>query len=131
MNNSDAELTELNAGDHGDPRNITWRSCVGAIIIMLILGLIPLFGCRLVTQGVLQFGNEDGRFLNIFMLQDPDQEGIGVQWTRTFEHDNNATCTQTSVRYYMFAGEGENLDYCECTSASSPIPLPDMCVASP
>ena len=110
------------------PRPYTWRSCVVALIVILLIGLIPLFACRLITQGVLQFGNEQERFLNIFMLQDPDQEGIGVQWTRAF--DDEAQCTQTTVRYYMFVGEGENLDFCECTQEPVSRPLPDMCILS-
>ena len=122
MSNSEIEPDQ-------DPRNITWRSCVGALIFLIILGLIPLFGCRLVTQGVLQFGDEEGRFLNIFMLQDPDQEGIGMQWSRAF--DDEAVCTRTTVRYYMFVGEGENFDYCECTNEPVSRPLPDMCVLTP
>lgn len=106
----------------------TWRSCVVALFFILLIGLLPLFACRLITQGALQFGNEQGRFLNIFMLQDPDQEGIGVQWTRAF--DDEAQCTRTSVRYYMFVGEGENLDFCECTQEPPSRPLPEMCVLS-
>ncbi|MFK7804079.1 MAG: hypothetical protein AB8G95_20770 [Anaerolineae bacterium] len=128
---SDTDLVEHQEAEDQDPRNITWRSCAGALILLIILGLIPLFGCRLVTQGVLQFGDEDGRFLNVFMLQDPDQEGIGMQWTRTFEHDDQAVCTRTTVRYYMFVGEGENLNYCECSNVSISESLPDMCVLTP
>ena len=116
--------TDLDAA----PRTYTWRSCMVALIVILLIGLIPLFACRLITQGVLQFGDEQGRFLNIFMLQEPDQEGVGVQWTRAF--DDEAQCTRTTVRYYMFVGEGENFDFCECTEMPVSRPLPDMCILS-
>ena len=110
------------------PRTYSWRSCVVALTVILLIGLLPLFGCRLITQGVLQFGDEQGRFLNIFMLQEPDREGIGVQWTRSF--DAEAQCTRTTVRYYMFVGEGENLNFCECTQQPVSRPLSDMCLLS-
>ncbi|MFT5193104.1 MAG: hypothetical protein ACI9EW_000911 [Cellvibrionaceae bacterium] len=122
MSNTEVETDQ-------EPRNITWRSCVGAIIFLIIMGIIPIFACRLVTQGVLQFGNDQNRFLNIFMLQEPDQEGIGVQWTRAF--DDEAMCTQSSVRYFMFVGEGENFDRCECSVEPISRPLPDMCILTP
>lgn len=122
-------MSNLEIETDQEPSNITWRSCVGALVFLIILGLIPFFGCRLVTQGVLQFGNEHGRFLNIFMLQEPDQEGIGMQWSRAF--DEEAQCTRTKVRYYMFVGEGENSDFCECTHEPVSRPLPDMCVLAP
>ena len=102
--------------------------CVGAIIFLIVIGTLPIFACRLVTTGVLQFGNEQGNFLNIFMLQEPEQEGIGVQWSRSF--DDEAICTSTSVRYFMFEGEGENLDYCSCTNDPVSRPLPDGCQLS-
>jgi len=122
MSDNQAEITP-------EARPYTWRSCLGVLVLLILIGLVPLFGCRLVTQRVLQFGNEDGRFLNIFMLDEPDQEGIGVQWTRSF--DDEAVCTRTKVRYHMFVGEGENFDYCECLNEPVSRPLPDMCVLAP
>lgn len=102
--------------------------CIGGIVFLIIIGIIPIFACRLVTTGVLQFGNEESNFLNLFMLQEPDQEGVGVQWTRSF--DDEAVCTSTQVRYFMFSGEGENLDYCACTNQPVSRPLPAGCVLS-
>ena len=103
-------------------------SCFGAILFLLVIGIIPIFTCRLITLGTVQLGSEDGNFLNIYMLQDPEQEGVGVQWTRSF--DEEAVCTRTKVRFFMFAGEGENLDYCSCTFEPDSRPLPNSCVLS-
>lgn len=111
-----------------DIKTVPRGSCFGAAVLLLLLALLPYFGCRLITQGVLQFGNETGNFLNIFLLQEPDKEGLGVQWTRSF--DDEAICTRSTVRYFMFDGEAENLDFCECTNQPVSRPLPDMCSLS-
>ncbi len=111
-----------------DEKRVGRFGCVGGILFLIIIGMIPIFGCRLVTTGVLQFGNEDGNFLNFFMLQEPEQEGIGIQWSRSF--DDEAICTSNSVRYFMFAGEAENLDYCSCTNEPISRPLPSGCILS-
>ena len=111
-----------------DQKRIGRLGSVGAVLFLIVIGIIPIFACRLITNGVLQFGNEHRNFLNIFMLQEPEQEGIGVQWSRAF--DDEAICTRTTVRYYMFEGEGENLDFCSCTNEPISRPLPSGCVLS-
>ena len=112
----------------GDEKRVGRLGCVGAVIFLIIIGIIPIFACRLITNGVLQIGNENGNFLNVFLLQEPEQEGVGIQWSRSF--DDEAICTSTSVRYFMFEGEGENLDYCSCTHEPETRPLPTSCELS-
>ncbi len=111
-----------------DEKRVGRFGCLGGIIFLIIIGSLPIFACRLVTTGVLQLGNENGNFLNIFMLQEPDQEGIGVQWSRSF--DDEAICTSNTVRYVMFEGEAENLNYCSCTNEPISRPLPSGCILS-
>ena len=119
-----AETIETNQ----EPKRVGRLGCIGAILFLIIIGVIPIFACRLITAGTLQFGSEDGNFLNLFMLQEPEQEGLGVQWTRSF--DEEAVCTSTQVRYFMFTGTGENFDYCACTHQPDARPLPTGCVLS-
>lgn len=122
MSNSDQNI----AADV-EPR-VSYRSCITTIFIMLLIALLPIFACRLATAGQMSFGELPENYLNIFLLQEPGQEGIGVQRTRRIDIPGNETgCIRTSVRYYMVSGEGENLDSCSCDSSVSLENLPSGC----
>ncbi|MEM7799549.1 MAG: hypothetical protein AAF633_10195 [Chloroflexota bacterium] len=108
--------------DGGEAR-VTYRSCVGAVVVMLILAVCPILACRFMNSGQLEFGELPNNYVNIFLLQEPGKEGIGVQWSRTV--DDEFQCIQTNARYFMFAGEGENIDYCGCSIEDEN--LPDRC----
>lgn len=102
---------------------VSYRSCVGAVIVMLILAILPIFACRLLATGKIEFGELPNNYVNIFVLQEPGKEGLGFQWSRTVDDENQ--CIQTTARYFMFEGEGEDIDFCGCAIDGETIP--DFC----
>jgi hypothetical protein len=84
-------------------------------IIWLVVMSFPVFAFLLATQGEIQFGNEPRSHLRLFLLQEPDVGGIGVEWTRSFLRQ--PTCSQTTVTYVLWEGEGDNVSFCHCYDA--------------
>ncbi len=102
------------------------RGCISGLLIFVVMAACPIIFFNLLSNGQLTFGPETNQW-RIFLLQETGQEGIGVQHTRIV--DEEAGCQQTSIRYFMFAGEGENNVYCSCMSDSADIPA--GCISSP
>ncbi len=91
-----------------------WLRRLGYVFIFiawLLVMLFPVFAFQLATKGELAWGEETGRQVRVFLLQDKNAEGIGVQSTRP---QPNSACFTTTVRYYMWVGEGQNSQYCQC-----------------
>ena len=98
------------------------------MIVLLLIATLPIFACRLASAGQMSFGELPENYLNIFLLQEVGQEGIGIQRTRRVAlPDSDATCIRTSVRYFMLSGEGENLDSCACDANAPAENLPNGC----
>jgi hypothetical protein len=92
------------------------------ILAWLLIMCFPTFAFLLATRGQLQVGNRDGRYVRIFLLQEPEAEGIGVEQQRLLSEPIG--CRQTSIHYFMWVGEGENVSYCQCFDPSTGAPLP-------
>lgn len=87
----------------------------------LVLMACPTFFCALMfNSGQLTWGSNPQNQVHFFLLQEYRQEGLGVQWTRP--DGDNPACLHTSVRYWMWAGTGENQDSCTCAVGSNNIP---------
>jgi hypothetical protein len=81
-------------------------------LVWLFIMMLPAFAFLLAARGQLQFGSDPQNQVRFFLLQQADAEGVGIEWTRPMrQHDN---CTQTTVRYLVWAGEGEAVDTCRC-----------------
>lgn len=84
----------------------------------------------LATEGQIEIGdNQSG--LRLFLLQDTDSQGLGLQWTRSYtnttvNNESASTCSRTSLRYFLWEGETseQNSDYCQCFNAQNGQPLP-------
>lgn len=73
---------------------------------------MPLVAFRLATNGEIRVGQEGGRQVRLFLLQEKETEGIGVQASRPQTDD--PSCMMTTVRYFMWRGEGESNQFCIC-----------------
>lgn len=97
------------------------------ILLWLILVSLPVVAFFLATQGQIEIGSES-RTLRLFLLQETDNQGLGLQWTRPFNAQNpdSAECIQTSLRYFLWEGDasGQNTDYCQCFNPQTQAPLP-------
>jgi len=66
----------------------------------------------LAARQQIQLGSDERSHLRIFLLQEKDAEGIGIELARPFSI--NPPCSQTSVRYFMWTGTPKNVTFCHC-----------------
>ena len=96
-----------------------WLRRLLALLLLLIWFLVMLFpviAVVLATQKQIAVGQEDGRQVRLFLLQEPAQEGVGVEWTRPTSAPQGEVghCLQTNLVYLMWVGDAENVTYCRC-----------------
>jgi hypothetical protein len=101
------------------------------ILLWLILVSFPVAAFFLATQGEIRIGDNSSG-LRLFMLQESDNQGLGIQWTRSIDDPNqeSAVCSQTSLRYLLWEGDaaGQSSDYCQCFDPETQDSLPlDSC----
>lgn len=88
-----------------------------AILVWLIIMTIPIFTFSLAAQQQLQLGSAEDNHIRIFLIQEKSAEGIGLEIARPVS--STPGCTQTSVNYFMWSGEPQNVTYCQCTDLQS------------
>ena len=101
------------------------------VLLWLLLISFPIVAFFLATQGQIQIGEPNRNGLRLFMVQERSSQGIGLQWSRAMAGPDQAGCSQTSLRYYLWEGsdQGENVDYCQCFDPQTEQPLPvNSCV---
>lgn len=81
------------------------------LVLWLIIMLCPVFAVVLAARQQIQIGDGPQSHLRIFLLQEPDARGVGVEWARP---SAAAGCAQTSLTYWLWRGEGQNARFCSC-----------------
>lgn len=82
------------------------------IIVWLIIMAFPITAFAVSMRGQLQFGQDNRPHLRLFMVQEEDANGIGIEWAkRPFRHRN---CLQTTLQYIMWEGQSEPATFCQC-----------------
>lgn len=106
------------------------------LIVWFLLIISPTLAVVLARNGQLQLGSPDGPHTRLFLLQEADNEGLGLERARAVPSppgvESSVICLQTNVRYWMWTPGVENqpVDYCQCidTATGSTIPeLPPAC----
>jgi hypothetical protein len=87
------------------------------ILVWFMLISIPMIAFTLAARQQIQVGPAEGNHVRLFLIQERDAEGIGLETRRSAGHDAN--CMQASVRYLMWAGTPENVTYCQCIDTAS------------
>lgn len=100
-------------------KNLFIRRCVclSFIVVSILLFVAPCFFVTLMVRGELVFSLSDrpGHEVRLFRLSEKDLGGVGLTWSSLKnETDDGDYCLQTSVKYLVWEGEGENLSYCQC-----------------
>lgn len=100
------------------------------ILLWLILVSLPVVAFFVATQGQIEIGDSRSG-LRLFLLQDTNNQGLGLQWTRNYNNPEAAgqspgQCSRTTLRYFLWEGEasGQNADYCQCYDPQTQQPLP-------
>ena len=98
-------------------------------LVWLLIMLFPVVAFVLATQGEIMVGKETNSHTRLFLLQEEDTEGVGIEWTRRARESPG--CAQTSLIYLMWEGEGENATYCQCYDETGAIVVstPGACSA--
>lgn len=104
----------------GQEKRVSRWACLPVIIIWIVLFTLPIIGCRLINNGQVQWSVPGGSQVRLFLLQDSDLEGIGVQRTRT--RGPGGSCLETSVNYFMWVGESDNSVMCQCAPETTDPP---------
>ncbi|WP_420627851.1 hypothetical protein [Candidatus Leptofilum sp.] len=104
-----------------------WVKRLGYVLLIavwLMIMAFPTFAFFLATRGELQFGDDPRRNIRFFMVQEEASNGIGLEWVRDARRVEN--CSQTSIRYFLWEGNGrnQNTKFCQCYDPASDAPLP-------
>lgn len=81
-------------------------------LLWLLLMALPLLGVILAVRQQIEIGDVPGNQLRLFLLQEVEVRGVGVEWTRPAQ--GTSGCVQTTLTYLLWRGKGENARYCRC-----------------
>ncbi len=93
------------------------------VLFWLALILTPTVAFILARNGQLQIGSSEGRHWRLFLVPGGESEGLGLERGRPVPPPGDApettSCLQTRISYWMWAGEGQPADYCQCRDSAS------------
>ena len=98
----------------------TWARRLTYILLAFIWLLVmafPVVAAVLATQGEINLGRQSARHARLFLVQERDHEGVGLEWSRPATD----TCRQGCITYLMWQGQGENSRYCTCVDESGAV----------
>lgn len=81
------------------------------VVVWLAVMACPVVSFLLAVRGQIQIGDDPASQLRVFLVQEDDAAGVGIQWTRRTGGDH---CSRTSLRYLTWAGRAEGSSYCTC-----------------
>lgn len=93
------------------------------VLVWLVLLLTPALAFYLAGNGQIQIGQADGRHWRLFLIQESHVEGVGLERSRSVGPPIDATgqvsCLKTTIDYWMWAGEGQSTEYCQCMDSAT------------
>lgn len=94
--------------------------CISVFTLWVVLAAIIYLFFALLRNGEVVLGTDPLSQTRIFLIQEPGQEGVGVERTRLISEDGE--CVQTSINYWMFEGEGADAQVCICNGTPTAVP---------
>jgi hypothetical protein len=97
-------------------RPIRRIGCTIALVIWFTILLLPCFLIVFAVQQqiVISQGGAPGQELRIWLISEAEQRGFGVSSTSVRQTNANALCVQTDVRFLLWAGSADPVNYCDC-----------------
>jgi hypothetical protein len=92
------------------------------LLVWLVLISLPTFAFILAARGQIELGSSESQYLRVFLLQEKDDEGLGVEYARSVSSQPH--CLQTSVSYFLWAGQAQNVAFCQCIDPTTSSLLP-------
>lgn len=92
---------------------------LGCGILLTLWFMLMLWPCvmiQVLVEGefVVNLSDRPGHEARIFTTQNEDQRGFGFSFASINSENDERLCIQTNVRYLMWQGENEPVDYCRC-----------------
>lgn len=88
-------------------------------VLWLLVMSFPISAAILAINGQIEVGSQQSaHHVRVFLVQERNQEGIGLEWTR---QASVAECRQGSITYAMWEGSAENARYCTCIDATGSV----------
>ncbi len=92
------------------------------VLIWIAIMSLPFLAVMVAARGQVQLGDDTGRHLRIFLVQQRGAAGIGIENQRPLRQSTD--CTKTTVTYLLWEGTGENASYCQCIDSNTGANLP-------
>lgn len=98
------------------------------ILFWLMIMVLPTVAFVLAMNGQIRLGGDGQRYWRLFMVQEAEAEGVGLERARPVDAPPdappNTQCTKVSVNYWIWAaqsgaGEGPSAEYCQCSDAAT------------
>jgi len=109
--------------------NIWLRRLLMLLFVLFWLALImtPTLAFVLARNGQVQLGRPEGRHWRLFLMQEADIEGVGLERGRPVAPPTDApesvSCLKTTVSYWLWTAgasdDGQGASYCQCTDEST------------
>ncbi len=100
-----------------------WARHIGCGLLLAVWFLLMLSPCVFITvlvQGefTIQLSDRPNHQLRIFNVDTDDSRGFGFSIGNIQRETEEEVCVVTQVRYIMWRGENEPVDYCQCYTRS-------------
>jgi hypothetical protein len=86
-------------------------SYLAAALLWLLIMSLPLVAFLLAARGQILIGDQSAGHVRLFLLNDADEQGLGVEWVRSASEPG---CWRGRVTYFLWEGEGQNAAFCQC-----------------
>ena len=85
-----------------------------AILAWLFVMSLPVLAFLIATRGQIQLGADAQSNVRLFLVQEENVQGLGVEWSR--RDSDSRDCARTTVKYLLWqgGGSGQNVEYCRC-----------------
>lgn len=102
------------------------------LIFWFLLLMTPTVAVVLARSGQIQIGEPDGPHTRLFLLQEANNEGLGLERAQRVRSPegvpDTVTCLRTTVRYWMWTpgAEAEPVEYCQCIDTTTGATVPEI-----
>jgi hypothetical protein len=98
-----------------------------ATVVWLVLMTLPILAFILAARGEIMLGDDPGSNVRLFMVNEDELHGIGLQ--RTSEINFGEDCYRTSVDYLLWEGDAseQDIDFCTCYDLDTGYASPQSC----
>ncbi len=82
------------------------------LIIWFGIVLFPALAVILASNQQITLGSDPQRRVRIFLVQEPEARGVGLEWARPA--GDAPGCSETRLIYLMWRGDGPGARFCSC-----------------